>query len=798
MTRIGEILKSVQISLSQVLSFGKFAGQKVYRSKKTNRCKHADYKFLFGEMALLFLLILPTMPVVSQPFQKIYTSPPSQLFVAEDLFADADGQCRITGEWWLDRPKTFVLKTDADGLPVWSRAFSPTDASAIFPSGISIAPTSDNGLAVSALKEKNGETTGGALLKISDTGNLEWAKLAPCVWRSSKVCAADGHIYYAATGQGTRKVFLSKITDNGQVMWERLLEADAMDLYTVVSLVPLGNGDLALALKVAKFHPGGVGPENTVLFRIDPAGAVKKVAYFPLLLLAALEPFADGRIAFRCSTVDVTWTGIGMMDSDFNWLWFKKSRLASMILLPNILNSEVAKSRDETQLVALFYTPGGEKMALTFDTDGGLLDEQVYFSAPYSEKAATAGAKGYVRASGIRADAFVVTKMADDGASPSCFFPQPCGLILEDENIKAGDVNWAVNPTVCLQMENVVAEDMPVQAADFCFAPGPLHAAFSLSDTVICAGETIDIQRNAGIGDIQFGLSRWTFQGGIPGTATSASVKNIRFNQPGNYLLTHIFNVAGCTDTTTVSLAVLSPPEPFLTADTTICEGDTVHLLAGVAPSETYLWSTGDTSVSIAANLPGTYSVTVTNAGGCTAASATAVSLLSAQAVFLGNDTIFCRGKSVRIQPSEIVPGSELLWNTGDAENHLDVSESGIYTVTASASGCSFSDTIVVEMQECADCQVYAPTVFAPGGSSPNEVFRLFPGCQVSAVRLQIFDRWGNLIFISDKENEGWDGTHGGKRMPPGVYVFFAEMQIETNLAAPETRMISGNVTLIR
>jgi len=446
---------------------------------------------------------------------------------------------------------------------------------------------------------------------------------------------------------------------------------------------------------------------------------------------------------------------------------------------------------------ALFYTPGGEKMALTFDTDGGLLDEQVYFSGSYSEKSASAGAKGYVRASGIRADAFIVTKLADDGAPPACFFPYPCGLVLEDENIEAEDVGWAIAPTVCLQTENVVTEDMPVQADDFCFAPGPLHAAFSLSDTVVCAGETIDIQRNAGVGDIQFGLSKWIFQGGIPGTATSSSVKNIRFSQPGNYLLTHIFNVAGCTDTTTVSLTVMSPPEPFLSADTTICEGDTVHLLAGTAPSQTYLWSTGDTSVSITANLPGTYSVTVTNAGGCTAASAMSVAVLSAQAVFLGNDTIFCRGKSVRIQASEIVSGSEFFWNTGDDEKHLDVSESGIYTLTVSVNGCSFADTIVVGVQECADCQVYVPTVFAPDRGSPNEVFRLFPGCAVSSIRLQIFDRWGNLIFVSE-ENEGWDGTHKGKKMPPGVYVFLAEMQTETNAAAPETRKISGNVTLIR
>jgi len=749
-------------------------------------------------VALLLLPILFVLPATAQPFQKIYTSPPSQLLVAQDLFADADGQCHITGEWWLDRPKTFVLKTTPDGLPTWCRAFSPAEADAIFPSGFSILPTSDNGLIVSALKEKNGSVEGGALLKVSDAGNLEWAKFAPCAWRSSKVCTDDGHVYYATTAKGTQKVFLSKITDEGQVAWERLLEVGEMDLYTIQSLVNTDNGDIILTLKVSQFFSGGVGPEHSVLLRLDAAGTVKKVAYFPLLIISALEPFSGGRIAFRCSAGDITWTGIGMMNTDFNWLWFKRSRFASMILLPNILNREAGKSGDETQLFGLFYTPGGEKVALTFDAAGQLLDEQVYFSGPYSEKAVTVGEQGYVRASGIRADAFMVTKIDETGAAPNCFFPQPCGLILEDTLVTAGSISWVDVPITCLQTELAIVEDMPLQTDDFCFDPGPINADFTLSDTILCSGETIKIQRNAGNSDIAFGLSKWTFQGAIPATATGPTVKNIRFNQPGSYLISHVFNVAGCADTAFATITVLPPPESLLGNDVTRCEGDTIHLLASTNPTHGYRWNTGDTTSLVAAYSPGAYSVTITNAEGCSTTSDVLLSVLSAQAVNLGNDTVLCEGATVRIRPAEVVPGSVFHWNTGDSEMHLDISQPGIFTLTASVGGCSFADTIVVEVEECPECQVYAPSVFAPDKGSPNEVFRLFPGCPVASVRLQIFDRWGNLVFISDKENEGWDGTHKGRRMPPGVYVYFAEIDFEADVQPMDKKKISGSVALIR
>lgn len=60
---------------------------------------------------------------------------------------------------------------------------------------------------------------------------------------------------------------------------------------------------------------------------------------------------------------------------------------------------------------------------------------------------------------------------------------------------------------------------------------------------------------------------------------------------------------------------------------------------------------------------------------------------------------------------------------------------------------------------------------------------------------MQVYDRWGTLVFETTKpEGRGWDGTYGGKMMPFGVYVY----QIEVIFNNDILEKYNGNVTLIR
>jgi gliding motility-associated-like protein len=67
--------------------------------------------------------------------------------------------------------------------------------------------------------------------------------------------------------------------------------------------------------------------------------------------------------------------------------------------------------------------------------------------------------------------------------------------------------------------------------------------------------------------------------------------------------------------------------------------------------------------------------------------------------------------------------------------------------------------------------QVYLPTAFTPNGDRLNE--KIKPIC-VGISRFdyfRIFDRFGKLIFETNKMGEGWDGYYKGKRQSSGNYI---------------------------
>jgi len=93
----------------------------------------------------------------------------------------------------------------------------------------------------------------------------------------------------------------------------------------------------------------------------------------------------------------------------------------------------------------------------------------------------------------------------------------------------------------------------------------------------------------------------------------------------------------------------------------------------------------------------------------------------------------------------------------------------------------------------------FTPNVNGPSGGVPdlnftNDVFMpIMDG--VEEFTMQIFDRWGNLIFESRDKNIGWDGyDKNGRLMPAGVYVY--KMVLRLGDGQRTTKV--GDVTLIR
>jgi gliding motility-associated-like protein len=104
------------------------------------------------------------------------------------------------------------------------------------------------------------------------------------------------------------------------------------------------------------------------------------------------------------------------------------------------------------------------------------------------------------------------------------------------------------------------------------------------------------------------------------------------------------------------------------------------------------------------------------------------------------------------------------------------------------------SDTVCVD-----NCPAYElPNIFIPGGDGQNDFFRPFPYKFVAKIYIQVFNRWGQLVFESTDPDILWDGRHlqSKKMCPAGVYYYVCQVH-EIRLAGIETRTLKGYVHLV-
>lgn len=160
------------------------------------------------------------------------------------------------------------------------------------------------------------------------------------------------------------------------------------------------------------------------------------------------------------------------------------------------------------------------------------------------------------------------------------------------------------------------------------------------------------------------------------------------FNTAGTYYVTA--TDGSCSKTDTLTVIQNQSPAVNLGNDTCVTTGHTVTLNAGTGFSS-YLWSTGASTQTITANLPGTYWVRVSN-GNCTGSDTIRIS--TGASVNLGRDTCINSGGSYLLTAGNGT--GSYLWNTGATTDTLRVTTAGTYSVLVSQGGCTASDTVVI------------------------------------------------------------------------------------------------------
>ena len=302
----------------------------------------------------------------------------------------------------------------------------------------------------------------------------------------------------------------------------------------------------------------------------------------------------------------------------------------------------------------------------------------------------------------------------------------------------------------------------------------------------------------------------WDFGDNQNTTTTNA---NHLYSSAGTYTVSHVVNnTNGCTDTVrkTVDIYFLPQAQFYLNP---ACVGnstqftDSSKTLSGTI--DNWLWNFGDGQSSTFQNpshgfsspVAYTVSLVVTSSYGCKD------TIQKTVAVVPGPNADF----SINPNPVEALeaatftdlstgPNSLVNWywafgdstaaNTQNTQHiYTDQGDYSVLLVVKDINGCIDSarkDITIILLPD-------VPTAFSPNGDGQNDLF-LVRGGPFKDINVRIYNNWGQLIFETNDQLEGWNGTFNGTEQPVGVFVWVVEVEMFNGKKIKKT----GDVTLLR
>jgi gliding motility-associated-like protein len=307
--------------------------------------------------------------------------------------------------------------------------------------------------------------------------------------------------------------------------------------------------------------------------------------------------------------------------------------------------------------------------------------------------------------------------------------------------------NYAANPNTY----TVVIDDgcsIPNTTAVFTVYVNPTpNATYTPAYSEGCAPLTVQFN---GIGDSTTTNPNpffWTFSGGSAPASAALNPQNITFADPGTYSLTlTVTNKYGCQQFMTDPIAAVAYPVPvaaFVTTPSSVNLMDpTINFTNASNNANAYVWDFGDHS-------------------------------------FPNTNTSFA------VNPTHI---------------YTSVGQYQIYMVAINSFGCKDTATAIIDVTP--DMGVYIPNAFTPDKNGRNDVFMPYGyGISEDNYKMEIFDRWGELIFTSSDFRKGWDGSVKESDInsdkgtaQDGVYIYKIQItDLENN-----KKLYVGHVTLLK
>lgn len=231
------------------------------------------------------------------------------------------------------------------------------------------------------------------------------------------------------------------------------------------------------------------------------------------------------------------------------------------------------------------------------------------------------------------------------------------------------------------------------------------------------------------------------------------------------------------------------------------CDTDSVTLVSTPAPigeSTVHRWSTGQSSSSLQVKTSGLYSLTIV-ADGCATSDSVKVTFSPLPVLTPPANPVYdCTGGSLTLDPQATGIGLRYSWSPiTSSESVLLASNPGSYKVDiTTVDGCSATQHFTIR-DNCPSAVFFVPDVFTPNGDGVNDVFKWF-GERSTAVRMRLFNQWGEVIFASTSLTLYWDGIYQGRECPTGLYTWQLDNLAVSQSGSSPSVIRQGKVLLSR
>ncbi|MDA7501839.1 C25 family cysteine peptidase [Chitinophagales bacterium] len=267
-----------------------------------------------------------------------------------------------------------------------------------------------------------------------------------------------------------------------------------------------------------------------------------------------------------------------------------------------------------------------------------------------------------------------------------------------------------------------------------------------------------------------------------------------------------------CVRTEEITLNSIDRPEFEVNANSTeACPGELVTLTVSGEGSD-FSWSgpnlsaTTGTTVDVTVNETADYVVTAEGTSGCNSSKGITIENLGDFAAFIDGDDTVCEGDDVVLEASG---GASYNWLSTDlvGDPNADIiTITPIETTTlelevVGENGCSklitFEVFVDTESVECEDEVEAKPPFDIPNAITPNnDGFNdtwVIDGLEEYPVHtIQVYNRWGQLLFESTSYSHDWSGTNDGVDLPHGTYYYVMD------IPAHSAEMITGSLTILK